>query len=151
MPKTRWKVVALRFFSFAENSVNTTPTKSQELKYLPTYFADLLGGSDFEKVANVGSIIPPVLYISIIDTDVRGGDRLGVGRSWLGVGRSWLGSRSVVLSLTARDIQIKNFPRWRGRLHMGARRPPHCADCFICTWRHQIENKGSGELGGCRL
>ena len=68
-----------------------TLTKTQELKYLLTYFADLLGGSDFEKVANVGSIIPPVLYVSIIDTNVRRGDRLGVGRSWLGIGRSWLG------------------------------------------------------------
>jgi hypothetical protein len=122
----------------------------EDRKYLPTYPADLLGGSDFEKVANVGSVIPPILYISIIDTDVHGGDRLGIGRSWLdvgrswlgigrswlGVGRSWLGSRSVVVALTARDIQIKNFPRWRGGLHMGSCRPPHCGDCFICTWRH---------------
>jgi hypothetical protein len=91
----------------AANRVNMA-TKDQEQKPSPTYYADLLGGSNVVKVTNIVSgVLPFGAHISIIDTDVHGGDRLCVRRSWLG-------SRSVavlvlvlvLVVLTARNIQI---------------------------------------------
>jgi hypothetical protein len=52
-----------------------------------------------------------------------------------------LGGRGVVIVvLTARDIQIQNFLRWCGGLHMAACRP-------FCTWRHQSEEVSWRLLG----